>query len=124
MRDMDAPFGKTPANEESGVLPPPSSRLRAAFRLCDGPLVLLADHRPAPSYLPVIVVPDLDAAIAALKARGWQCEGEPFEIPNGTCYRFADPSGYAYALFQNDRVVDPIHLPSPLVSIRLGSKCR
>ncbi len=75
----------------------------AAFRLCDGPLVLLADHRPALSCMPVIAVADLDAAVAALKARGWQSEGEAFEIPNGTCYRFADPSGNAYALFQNDR---------------------
>ena len=60
----------------------------AAFRLCDGPLVLLADHRPAPSCLPVLAVADLDATIAALKARGWQSEGEAFEIPNGKDTRF------------------------------------
>ena len=75
----------------------------AAFRVCQGPLFLLADHRPAPSCMPVLAVADLDATIAALKARGWQTEGEPFEIPNGPCYRFADPSGNPYALFQNDR---------------------
>ena len=46
---------------------------------------------------------DLDATIAALKARGWRSEGEAFEIPNGPCFRFADPSGNPYALFQNDR---------------------
>jgi predicted enzyme related to lactoylglutathione lyase len=75
----------------------------AAFRVCQGPLFLLADHRPAPSSMPVLAVADLDATVAALKARGWQSEGEAFEIPNGTCYRFADPSGNPYALFQNDR---------------------
>ena len=75
----------------------------AAFRVCQGPLVLLADHRPAPSCMPVLAVADLEAAIAALKARGWQSEGEAFAIPNGRCYRFADPSGNPYALFQNDR---------------------
>ena len=75
----------------------------AAFRVCQGPLFLLADHRPASSCMPVLAVADLDATIAALKARGWQSEGEVFEIPNGPCYRFVDPSGNPYALFQNDR---------------------
>jgi hypothetical protein len=53
--------------------------------------------------MPVLAVADLDAAVAALKARGWQSEEEAFAIPNGPCYCFADPSGNAYALFQNDR---------------------
>ena len=75
----------------------------AAFRVCEGPLLLLADHRPAPSCMPVLAVADLDATITALKARGWQSDGEAFEIPNGTCFRCADPSGNPYALFQNDR---------------------
>jgi predicted enzyme related to lactoylglutathione lyase len=75
----------------------------AAFRLCEGPLVLLADHRPAPTCMPVLAVADLAATVAALQARGWQSRGEAFEIPNGTCYRFDDPSGNAYALLQNDR---------------------
>jgi predicted enzyme related to lactoylglutathione lyase len=75
----------------------------AAFRVCQGPLVLLADPRPAPSCMPVLAVADLDATIAALKARGWRSEGEAFEIPNGPCHRFADPSSNPYALFQNDR---------------------
>jgi predicted enzyme related to lactoylglutathione lyase len=75
----------------------------AAFRVCSGPLFLLADHRPAPGCMPVLAVADLDATAAALKARGWQSDGEAFAIPNGPCYRFTDPSGNAYALFQNDR---------------------
>jgi hypothetical protein len=75
----------------------------AAFRVCEGPLVLLADHRPAPSCMPVLAVPDLEAAATDLKARGWRSDGEVFEVPNGPCLRFADPSGNPYALFQNDR---------------------
>jgi predicted enzyme related to lactoylglutathione lyase len=75
----------------------------AAFRACEGPLFLLADHRPAPACMPVLAVADLEATVAALKARGWRSEGEAFGIPNGPCYRFADPSGNPYALFQNDR---------------------
>src|SRR5947209_7984591 len=75
----------------------------AAFRVCVGPLFLLADHRPAPSCMPVLAVADLAATVAALQANGWQSIGEVFEIPNGPCYRFVDPSGNPLALFQNDR---------------------
>jgi hypothetical protein len=75
----------------------------AAFRVCQGPLLLLADHRPAPSCMPVLAVADLGATIAALKARGWRSEGEAFEIPNGPCHRLTDPSGNPYALSQNER---------------------
>ena len=74
----------------------------AAFRVCEGPLFLLADHR-TPSCMPVIAVADLDATIADLKARGWRSEGDRFEVPNGPCLRFTDPSGNQYAILQNDR---------------------
>jgi predicted enzyme related to lactoylglutathione lyase len=75
----------------------------AAFRVCDGPLLLLADHRPAPSCMPVLAVEDLDATAEELKGRGWQSVGDRFEIPNGPCNRFSDPSGNPLALFQNIR---------------------
>jgi predicted enzyme related to lactoylglutathione lyase len=75
----------------------------AAFRVCQGRLFLLADHRPAPRWMPVLAVADLSATVKELLARGWQSEGEAFEIPNGLCYRFADPSGNPFALFQDDR---------------------
>jgi predicted enzyme related to lactoylglutathione lyase len=75
----------------------------AAFRLCGGPLLLLADHRPAPSCLPVFAVADLEAAAAGLKARGWQSDGDVFEVPNGPCLRFTDPSGNQFAILQDDR---------------------
>jgi predicted enzyme related to lactoylglutathione lyase len=75
----------------------------AALRVCAGPLLLLADHRPAPSCVPVLAVEDLEATVQQLQQRGWQSEGEAFEIPPGPCYRLTDPSGNPYALFQNDR---------------------
>jgi predicted enzyme related to lactoylglutathione lyase len=65
----------------------------AAVRMGEGPLVLLADHRHAPSVLPIFEVEDLKETAKALKARGWKPKGPKVEIPNGPCYVFEDPSG-------------------------------
>ena len=75
----------------------------AAFRVCEGPLLLLADHRPAPSMMPILAVPNLDEAARSLRARGWTSDGDVFEVPNGPCLRFTDPSGNPFALLQNER---------------------
>lgn len=75
----------------------------AAFRLGKGPLVLLADHRPAPSCMPLYSVADVKETAKALRKRGWKPDGRPFEIPNGPCYAFDDPSGNRLGIFQNDR---------------------
>lgn len=75
----------------------------AAFRLGDGPLLLLADHRPAPSCMPLYSVPDVKETAKGLRKRGWTSDGRPFEIPNGLCYVFDDPSGNRLGVFQNDR---------------------
>ena len=75
----------------------------AAFHVCDGPLFLLADHRPAPSCMPILAVENLAATVEELKRRGWQSEGDRFELPNGPCYKFIDPSGNPLAIIQNDR---------------------
>lgn len=75
----------------------------AAFKVATGPLLLIADHRPAPSCLPVFAVPDLDAAVRELSARGWSPESGPFEIPDGPCYLFRDKSGNQLAVFGNVR---------------------
>lgn len=75
----------------------------AAVEIGGGPLVLLADHRPAPSSMPVFVVQDLEATARGLRARGWREKAGPFGIPDGPCYTFEDPSGNEYAFFQNDR---------------------
>lgn len=75
----------------------------AAFCLGKGPLVLLADHRPAPSCMPLYRVNDLKETAKTLRKRGWAPEGRPFEIPNGPCYVFEDPSGNRLGIFQDDR---------------------
>jgi predicted enzyme related to lactoylglutathione lyase len=76
----------------------------AAFRLSDpGPLVLIADHRPAGTTIPVYEVDDLRKATKALEKRGWKAEAGPFGIPNGDCYTFRDPSGNEYAIFEDLR---------------------
>jgi catechol 2,3-dioxygenase-like lactoylglutathione lyase family enzyme len=75
----------------------------AALRLCDGPPYLLADHRPAPSCLPIFEVKNLKGAAKALRSRGWKSEGRSFEIPPGPCLLFKDPSGNPLAIFENVR---------------------
>jgi hypothetical protein len=69
----------------------------------EGPLVLLAGHRRAPSMLPVAEVADLGAAVKAMESAGWRAEGEAFEIPNGPCRLLRDPSGNEWAFFQETR---------------------
>ncbi len=75
----------------------------AAFRMGKGPLVLLADHRPAPSCMPLYAVQDLKATAKELRGRGWKADGRPFEIPPGPCYVFDDPSGNRFGFFENVR---------------------
>jgi predicted enzyme related to lactoylglutathione lyase len=75
----------------------------AALRVCDGPLFLLADHRPAPSCMPILAVENLEATAEALKRRGWKSDGDRFDLPNGPCYKFTDPSGNPLAIIENDR---------------------
>ena len=75
----------------------------AALRLGEGPLMLLADHRPAPSCILIFQVDDLQAVSKELRERGWRPEGERFEIPEGPCYRFNDPSGNPLALLEITR---------------------
>src|SRR5213593_2591101 len=75
----------------------------AAYRLAAGPLLLIADHRQAPSSMPVFAVSDLRATVASLERRGWRPKAGPFEIPDGPCYVFVDPSGNEMAMFENVR---------------------
>lgn len=72
----------------------------AALRLGKGPALLLADHRPAPSCILIFQVDNLEATSNELRKRGWESEGAKFEIPEGPCYRFNDPSGNPLALLQ------------------------
>ena len=75
----------------------------ASVRLCDGPQYLLADHRSAPSVLPIFEVGDLKTTAKHLRSRGWKSEGRSFEIPPGPCLLFKDPSGNELAIFENVR---------------------
>lgn len=75
----------------------------AALRVCEGPLYLLADHRPAPSCLPLFAVRNLNVIAKELRARGWHPEGRSFEIPPGPCHIFKDPSGNELTIFENVR---------------------
>ncbi|HYE76543.1 MAG TPA: VOC family protein [bacterium] len=75
----------------------------AAVDLVGSPTILLAGHRPAPSVLPIVAVEQLDTTVEVLRAQGWEPTGGRFEIPNGPCYTFRDPSGNEWALFENAR---------------------
>jgi hypothetical protein len=92
----------------------PGARLRWRFRhfgadvaavdLDSGPpRILIADHRPAGSVLPIFAVEDLDAAVAALEDGGWTNPDGPVGTPEGPACVLHDPSGGAMALLRVDR---------------------
>jgi hypothetical protein len=75
----------------------------AAVRLTEQPpLVLLADHLEGERPVLVYRVPDLDAAMADLEARGWRRQ-QTLEIPHGPCCSFQTPGGHRVALYQLTR---------------------
>ena len=75
----------------------------AAVRAGEGPLWLVAGHRHAPSVLPIYVVPSLKKAVTAMKKAGWAPHGDEFEVPDGPCRLFKDPSGNEVCLLQETR---------------------
>lgn len=75
----------------------------AALDLGAGPLVLLADHRPPGTVLPIWEVKDLAATRAELEGRGWTGEDPGFETPNGPCLLLRDPSGNEWAVLEDRR---------------------
>lgn len=76
----------------------------AAVRISEeGPLVLLAGHRPSPSCLPIFEVKNLEVTARGLKKKGWKPASGRFEIPVGPCYLFEDRSTNQLAIFQNVR---------------------
>jgi catechol 2,3-dioxygenase-like lactoylglutathione lyase family enzyme len=81
----------------------------AGVRLGDGPLVLLADHRPAPSVLPIFAVTDLDLAADQLRASEWAETATQVEVPDGPALVLHDPSGNEIALLHRVR---PDAMPS------------
>ena len=65
--------------------------------------MLLAEHRPAPSCLPIWTVPDLDAAVGRLGQSGFETHGETAGTPDGPVHVLRDPSGNEIGLLQQDR---------------------
>jgi len=92
----------------------PGARLRWRFRRfgadvaavevgSGAPPVLLADHRPAGSVLPIFGVDDLGPATAALVDLGWTLAAGPLETPEGPASVLEDGNGVEVALLQVDR---------------------
>ena len=75
----------------------------AAVDLGAPPLVLIADHRPAGSVLPIYAVDDLAAATTELVDGGWRVELGPMGTPEGNATALVDPSGTAIALLEVTR---------------------
>lgn len=73
-----------------------------AFKVSSGPLLLVSNHRKAPSCQPVFEVDDLSLTIRELKERGFKEQAGPFGTPNGEAYSFQDPGGNSIAIFQVD----------------------
>ncbi len=88
----------------------PGARLRWRFRhfgadvaavdLGSPPVVLIADHRPPGSVLPIFAVADLDVTG---DDEGWTVELGPMGTPEGPATVVRDPSGTAIALLRVDR---------------------
>ena len=75
----------------------------AAVRLGEGPLVLLADHRPAGSSIQIWAVDDLDGEIERLRAAGWTGPLNTVEVPDGPCLVLPDASGNEVGLLDQVR---------------------
>jgi hypothetical protein len=74
----------------------------AAIDLGEPPAVLLADHRPDGSVLPIFAVDDLHAAVEALRD-AWTVEAQALGTPDGPVSMLHDASGTEIALLQVDR---------------------
>ena len=75
----------------------------AAVDLGSPPAVLIADHRPTGSILPIYAVDDLVAAVATLEGHGWSIEERSLGTPEGSAAVLHDPSGTQIALLEVER---------------------
>ncbi len=71
----------------------------AGVALGSGPLVLLADHRPTGTVLPVWAVASLEDATAGLGRAGWQT-AQPLGTPEGDAVVLRRPGGPEIALLE------------------------
>jgi hypothetical protein len=75
----------------------------AMVKLSDTPpRLLLADHLEGDAPILVYRVPDLDAAIAELKARRWK-RGRMLELPQGPACSFTALGGQRIAIYESTR---------------------
>jgi predicted enzyme related to lactoylglutathione lyase len=75
----------------------------AAVDLGAPPIVMLADHRPPGTILPIYAVDDLDRTVDALAADGWTIEARSLGTPEGPVAVVRDGSGNELALLRVDR---------------------
>ena len=97
----------------AGWLLVPGARLCWRFRhfgadvaaVDDGgrPYVLLADHRPPGSVLPIYRVDDLADAVACLERSTWVARPGPLGTPEGPARLLSVPGGGTVALLRVDR---------------------
>jgi hypothetical protein len=71
----------------------------AMIELAGAPRILLTDHLEGDRPIMVYRVPDLPAAVATLRERGWTPE-RSLEIPHGPCSSYRSPGGHRIALYQ------------------------
>lgn len=74
----------------------------AAFKMAYGPVILLADHKKAPSIEPIFSVENLEAVVKSLKEKGVTKLEGPIDTPNGRAYSFKDPGGNQFSILQNE----------------------
>jgi hypothetical protein len=75
----------------------------AAIDMGSAPVVMLADHRPAGSVLPIYAVDDLEVTGAELRQAGWVHALGPMGTPEGPASVWRDASGATIALLRVDR---------------------
>ena len=75
----------------------------AAIDVGQPPVVLLADHRPPGSVLPIYAVDDLDTTGDELGQAGWVEVMGPMGTPEGPASVWRDTSGSTIALLRVDR---------------------
>ena len=72
----------------------------AMLRLTEGPPhILLTDHLDGERPISIYRVADFDAALQALKERGWK-KARNLEIPMGPCCSFTIPGGHRIAIYE------------------------